>query len=279
MIEEVEEPIKAWKQAKIGLDPVTHQVRFEGINSRTFYDVTDNARCNKRQEQVSFDMRPDGSIQGYAWVNSPGYEGATLNHWSSWLEEGKLPEKPPPREHKEPVHGCSCGFYSLKDRPRSVPGLVTLEVEHYGRILQHKLGYRAEFQRVLAVHFMAGQGVNMCSGPHHVRRDMADFIYGSSPSVRRSMGYGSPEQRQSTHVEIGLDGRIRNFMCFDCAKRELELASSQIWLKDTAIRAEFFDDHKQFCPRKFMLATDALPNFIGTDWVLDSAPYPWTATF
>lgn len=64
-----------------------------------------------------------------------------------------------------PAEFCSCGFYGLKTREMG-EGLVSfpmfgqgtgvlsvmLEVEFYGRVIVHTDGYRAEKQRVLAVH-------------------------------------------------------------------------------------------------------------------------------
>lgn len=55
--------------------------------------------------------------------------------------------------HEAPALGCTCGFYAFgeehENRPELQPGLWRLEVELSGRIIRHKLGYRAQRQRVL----------------------------------------------------------------------------------------------------------------------------------
>lgn len=45
---------------------------------------------------------------------------------------------------------CSCGWYSFKTLPVDWHG-VWIEVEHYGRVIECTLGYRAEYQRVVAL--------------------------------------------------------------------------------------------------------------------------------
>jgi hypothetical protein len=68
--------------------------------------------------------------------------------------------------HRVPAwHGSSlghgCGFYAWTRRPQVVAasGIACLEVEHYGTVIQHELGTRAQKQRVLSVRLQA------CSPP------------------------------------------------------------------------------------------------------------------
>lgn len=56
------------------------------------------------------------------------------------------------RRHRAPAPGCTCGFYALNEKPplavRATSGEWLLEVELYGRVIAHRLGYRAQYQRV-----------------------------------------------------------------------------------------------------------------------------------
>lgn len=65
----------------------------------------------------------------------------------------------PARDHKAPHVDCICGFYGVtKDRLHEVSmyygpnSCADLEVELYGTVIRHRDGWRAEKQRVLAVH-------------------------------------------------------------------------------------------------------------------------------
>lgn len=65
--------------------------------------------------------------------------------------------------HFAPNQDCSCGFYSCKDisslHPfspfywdRNSAPMVLLEVELYGKVIEHERGYRAQYQRVMKVY-------------------------------------------------------------------------------------------------------------------------------
>lgn len=57
-------------------------------------------------------------------------------------------------DHLTPDKDCTCGFYSFKttEDASTINGNFFLEVELYGRVLQCSDGYRAQKQRVTAVH-------------------------------------------------------------------------------------------------------------------------------
>ena len=65
---------------------------------------------------------------------------------------------PPPWSHEAPDDGCSCGWYgtpSYATNPYPIDVIsgnrVGLEVEFFGKIVKHELGWRAQYQRILAV--------------------------------------------------------------------------------------------------------------------------------
>jgi hypothetical protein len=70
----------------------------------------------------------------------------------------------PPVAHEAPDLGCTCGFYAFHDRPSAVGllsarppvsrlfGLVLLEVDLAGTVIEFDRGFRASDQRVLGVH-------------------------------------------------------------------------------------------------------------------------------
>lgn len=72
--------------------------------------------------------------------------------------------------HPAPDESCTCGFYAVKERPTPVAGYAVLEVELYGKVIPHKLGYRAEKQRVLSV-----TAVPSCE--HQVTREVSSGLH------------------------------------------------------------------------------------------------------
>ncbi len=56
----------------------------------------------------------------------------------------------PADDHKPPAEGCSCGIYATKNCQYSqqiirVEGFVRGEVYLWGKVVEHDLGYRAQF--------------------------------------------------------------------------------------------------------------------------------------
>lgn len=116
-------PILAWKHAHIARAGRT--LCFDGCGVGGRYVAVDEAHCN--------------GGQGYT-VQFSHYSGGG---WSAAEPQG---------HHKAPDENCSCGFYALKERPDDVQAAVLLEVELYGEVIVAEKGYRAEWQRVLAIH-------------------------------------------------------------------------------------------------------------------------------
>ena len=67
-------------------------------------------------------------------------------------------------KHSSPVENCGCGFYSFKNKKDAMKilnrreGFMLLKVEHFGKIIEHKLGFRSEEQDVVALEIP-----NVCS--------------------------------------------------------------------------------------------------------------------
>jgi hypothetical protein len=115
-----EDTIRAWKRSAVDLDdgrPV-----LIGPISRRYLAVD------------------DGVAQCFPMSFSPHATAVLSEHWGE----------------AAPKVDCTCGFYAvddlsdLIDHPL-VPGVASLEVELYGRVIRHQRGYRAGRQRVLAV--------------------------------------------------------------------------------------------------------------------------------
>lgn len=51
-----------------------------------------------------------------------------------------------------PCEYCTCGFYAVKNKT-TIQGSHLAEVDLYGKVIEHELGYRAEYQRILALYF------------------------------------------------------------------------------------------------------------------------------
>jgi hypothetical protein len=66
--------------------------------------------------------------------------------------------------HASPVENCGCGFYSFKNKKDAEKilnrreGFFLLKVEHFGKIVEHKLGFRSQEQDVVAIEIP-----NVCS--------------------------------------------------------------------------------------------------------------------
>jgi hypothetical protein len=74
------------------------------------------------------------------------------------------------KEHESPVSGCDCGFYAMKERFRAEfllerwRQLVLLKVELYGRIIEHRDGYRAQEQEITSMLVPARCSKGLCKG-------------------------------------------------------------------------------------------------------------------
>ena len=142
-----DEPIRAWKHARIVLDG--NRPAFRGIGRGGKYTADDVAICH-RDPYLSYSLTYYGS--------------SSVNH------------------HKYgPVLDCQCGFYAMAGEAKpDRDGTPLLEVELYGKVIVCEYGYRAERQRVLGVSlarqcasalcvadaslftFVDGDGVGLC---------------------------------------------------------------------------------------------------------------------
>jgi hypothetical protein len=71
------------------------------------------------------------------------------------------------QDHRAPDWKCSCGYYAVKKREDTVGYGMLAEVDLYGTVIEHDVGYRAEFMRVLALRFPRKHcegGKFLCSG-------------------------------------------------------------------------------------------------------------------
>lgn len=94
--------------------------------------------------------RPDEDVWGFCGVGT----GASVVYRSG--ESARcLPtmRHMVPPDHESPQLDCSCGFHAYADpnmlARKNVPGSVLLDVELYGRVICHRLGYRAQKQRIM----------------------------------------------------------------------------------------------------------------------------------
>lgn len=63
---------------------------------------------------------------------------------------GQMTVPSPPVPHNAPGVNCECGFYGVKDKKHAL-GRFIAEADFYGTVIEHELGYRAEYQRILSV--------------------------------------------------------------------------------------------------------------------------------
>ena len=129
---EQSEPIRAWRGLAIALEG--NNVVLNAINSTNgnFLAVEHKAVC-RASENGMFGYVPfTFTMPGLTMLGSPP------------------PIKPVSGKHDAPHESCGCGFYGVKDKSNA-QGRIIAEVDLYGKVIEHELGYRAEYQRVLSV--------------------------------------------------------------------------------------------------------------------------------
>lgn len=121
------EPIRAWRG--VVLSVANNDVTLHSINYQfgTFTPGEHEATC---------------MAQGTGWVNQ------TVRYTT--LSSGELIMPEP--GHEVPDVNCTCGFYAVMDKSQC-QGAWIAEVDLYGKVIKHGLGYRAQFQRILSVRF------------------------------------------------------------------------------------------------------------------------------
>lgn len=91
---------------------------------------------------------PDGRITLFGYGTTYGVEAVA----SCEKNRFAIPSSARQTPHQAPDEDCTCGFYGLKEKPSIIgPGQYLLEVEMYGKVIPHELGYRAEKMRVLSI--------------------------------------------------------------------------------------------------------------------------------
>lgn len=95
-----------------------------------------------------------------------------------------------PDPHDAPGLKCDCGFYAVKERTSVQPGGVLAEVDLYGTVIEHELGYRAEYQRVLSLRISQQycMGAFLCEG----KPGLLAFLPDQTVSSLSYGGLGSP---------------------------------------------------------------------------------------
>ena len=135
-----EEPVRALKAAYVLAS--AHGAAFYPLNKESFpaYTAQATAQCCCR--------------------SSAAYAPYSLSTLAPLTRVSTIPAM----EHQRPQTDSSCGFYAWK---RDVPfpwqaGTWLLEVDLYGRVIEHDGGYRAEKQRILSVSPVPGP---LCAPP------------------------------------------------------------------------------------------------------------------
>lgn len=130
------EPVRAWKLVQ--LNPILHDKPFRGI---TFGEYAAEARFEC--------FCADKAHLGWPYM--------------AWGVQNEATHATPVKDREWRNVGKGCGFYAMKF-PNDLQDLLQenygdgtiqscflAEVELYGHIIEHQLGYRAEYQRVLRV--------------------------------------------------------------------------------------------------------------------------------
>lgn len=141
--EEQAEPVRALKGARLVLE--LDGVRFKALTAASTYapEATSECHCRDRDDYT--------------------FTGLSYSYLSAVMAGRELPPGP----HKRPTHDSKCGFYAWK---HGEPFPFTartwlLEVDLYGRVIEHEHGYRAQKQRVLRASPVPGL---MCEPPYHL---------------------------------------------------------------------------------------------------------------
>ena len=139
------EPIRAWKQARLVRSKGEWRFAGVGLTSAT-YGVEGSAECRKGDGVWGF-------AKGGIFSTSASY--TFTMPYSGTIRLGTDPAQPkePEPKHEAPHAECTCGFHAVADKPGWTYGggaiHAILEVELFGRVIEHEHGYRAEKQRVL----------------------------------------------------------------------------------------------------------------------------------
>lgn len=101
-------------------------------------------------------------------------------------------------DHLAPTIGCECGFYAMKSKLDALAlldpwrALVLLRVELYGEMIEHRIGWRAAEQDIVAMHLPGGCAQPFCRrGTAGVGRSIFEGVF---PGERLRFGAGDPNR-------------------------------------------------------------------------------------
>ena len=123
-------------------------------------------------------------IVGYRAWNWDSAGVRSLNG-KRWFAGRALTAQCPTIDHETPADGCSCGVYAAKNYqhlqkivPHSVDSVVHGEVYLWGKVVEHDLGYRAQFAYPKS--FVLPWNIHHCLEPSSLKRLLA---YGTDISL------------------------------------------------------------------------------------------------
>jgi hypothetical protein len=79
--------------------------------------------------------------RGLGWALLKLKEGGMSTQWIERMEQG---EQSRPK-HQAPLKSCTCGIYAFKAPTRAIGNRLYGEVYLWGKVIEHKYGYRARF--------------------------------------------------------------------------------------------------------------------------------------
>ena len=139
---------------KLRLLRVLRSITFKRTKPPAFEGLVNNASAWKVAKVTNIE---------YAWFEGISYGMYTLSSTANCIRSGW---------HRAPAYWCSCGFYSLKNKVNAYKlfnrvrsrDKVFLQVELYGNIIDHDLGFRSEEQVITKVYLPGQCKFKKCSG-------------------------------------------------------------------------------------------------------------------
>ena len=166
-LEKVEqlEPIRAWRGLNISAEG--NNVALAAINAHfgKFLAVEHKAECHAHSND------PYGFYSMAQLVSA-----YTLTYPNAGISQTVT--KP---VHAAPHETCTCGFYGVKEKKDAI-GIFVAEADFYGKVIEHEIGYRAEYQRILSVRVQRPDvclGSFLCDGTP----ELLIFPEGGTPAV------------------------------------------------------------------------------------------------
>lgn len=139
---------------KLRLLRVLRSITFKRTKPPAFEGLVNNASAWKVAKVTNIE---------YAWFEGISYGLYTLSSTANCIRSGW---------HRAPAYWCSCGFYSLKNKVNAYKlfnrvrsrDKVFLQVELYGNIIDHDLGFRSEEQVITKVYLPGQCKFKKCTG-------------------------------------------------------------------------------------------------------------------